>query len=50
MAPDQLVFSLIVVAVSAFALWHRSLAGWVVAASANLLALWLLWPSVLGGS
>lgn len=50
MAPSQVVFSMLVVAVSALALWHRSLVGWVVAALANLLALWLLWPSVIGGS
>lgn len=35
------LFSLVVLAVSGFALWHRSTVGWVVAAIANAAAGWL---------
>lgn len=37
------LFSIVVIAVSAFALCHRSTFGWVVAAIANAAAAWLLW-------
>lgn len=37
------LFSFIVIAVSGFALWHRSTVGWIVAAVANAAAAWLFW-------
>lgn len=40
------VFSAIVIAVSAFALWHRSTVGWIVAGLANAVAAWLLWTGL----
>lgn len=40
---SPILFSFIVIAVSGFALWHRSTLGWIVAAIANAAAAWLLW-------
>lgn len=37
------LFSIVVIAVSAFALWQRSTIGWIIAALANAAAAWLLW-------
>jgi hypothetical protein len=40
------MFSVVVIAVSAFAVWHRSTIGWIVAGLANAAAAWLLWTGI----
>jgi hypothetical protein len=37
------LISIVVLAVSLFALWQRSTVGWTVAAVANAAAAWLIW-------
>lgn len=37
------VLFLAVITVSAFAIWHRSTIGWIVAGTANAVVDWMIW-------
>lgn len=37
--------SLVVLCVSAFAIWQRSTVGWIVAAAANAACAWIYWSA-----
>jgi hypothetical protein len=41
---NPVLFSIAAIAISALAIWHRSLIGLAVAACANAAAIWLMWP------
>ncbi|MBB4653037.1 hypothetical protein GGQ99_004821 [Aminobacter niigataensis] len=43
---SPVLFSIAAIAISAFAIWHRSVIGWIVAACANIAAMWLMWPTL----
>lgn len=43
---SQMFFSVAALAVSAYAILRPSFIGWIVAASANAAAAWLVWQSI----